>query len=89
MINPLFLFFFPSLSLHSSLFYPILNHVNIIEIFSMKELEVQEQAVDASSPFIIRLDGVSFYTFTKGVTKPFDDRITRAMVKTAKDLLEK
>ncbi|RKO97152.1 hypothetical protein CAUPRSCDRAFT_3681, partial [Caulochytrium protostelioides] len=43
--------------------------------------------IPPESPFVVRLDGVSFYRLTKGVTKPFDLRITRAMRRTAMDLM--
>jgi tRNA(His) 5'-end guanylyltransferase len=38
---------------------------------------------------LIRLDGSSFHTFLIGIQKPFDDRITQAMIQTTKDLLFK
>lgn len=37
-------------------------------------------------PIIIRLDGVSFHTFTKGLNRPFDARLTRCMVETTRFL---
>lgn len=37
-------------------------------------------------PFIIRVDGKAFHTFTKGVVKPFDKIIEHAMIKTAEAL---
>lgn len=43
--------------------------------------------LQANLPFVIRLDGVSFSTFTKGLIKPFDQRLTDAMVETTKDLV--
>lgn len=42
----------------------------------------------ALQPYIVRLDGVSFKRFTTGMAKPFDPRFTRAMLLTARDLLE-
>ena len=38
---------------------------------------------------IARIDGHNFSTFTRGFEKPFDLRLTYAMVSTAQDLLEK
>jgi hypothetical protein len=45
--------------------------------------------VSNSLAFIIRVDGVSFHTFTKGLKGPMDSRLTRCMVKTTIDLVEK
>lgn len=42
----------------------------------------------ASQPYVVRLDGVSFKRLTTGMAKPFDPRFIRAMLLTARDLLE-
>ncbi|KAJ3124918.1 hypothetical protein HK098_000745 [Nowakowskiella sp. JEL0407] len=56
----------------------------------MKSFEtLTEQTVPPTSPFVIRLDGVSFRTYTKGMKAPFDERMSIAMVETTKDLVEK
>jgi tRNA(His) guanylyltransferase len=56
----------------------------------LKEVEGQvDMTVEAHQPFFIRLDGCTFSTFLKGVVKPFDYRITNAMVKTTADLVSK
>lgn len=39
-------------------------------------------------PIVVRLDGRSFSSFTRGMDKPFDVRMTRAMVDTTKALVE-
>lgn len=39
-------------------------------------------------PVIIRLDGNNFHNWTKGLDKPFDDRLTKLMVETTKFLVE-
>ena len=39
--------------------------------------------------FIIRIDGVAFHTFTKGLNSPMDSRLTRCMIQTTIDLVEK
>lgn len=39
-------------------------------------------------PVIIRLDGKAFHTFTKGMVKPFDSVLTKAMQETMKYLCE-
>ena len=38
-------------------------------------------------PVIIRLDGRSFHTFTKGLKRPYDVRLSKAMIDTTKDLV--
>ena len=40
------------------------------------------------TPVIIRLDGVAFHTFTKGLKKPFDDILIKSMQDTMKYLCE-
>jgi tRNA(His) guanylyltransferase len=39
------------------------------------------------SPFMARLDGHSFATFTRGIARPFDRRLATAMRRTAADLM--
>ena len=39
------------------------------------------------TPVIVRIDGRAFHTFTKGLKKPFDDVLSRAMARTAEYLL--
>jgi len=39
------------------------------------------------TPVIIRLDGKSFHTFTKGFDKPFDERLMKIMIETTKFLV--
>lgn len=56
----------------------------------LKPLEATvDVAVPPTQPFVIRLDGVAFSTFTKGLPRPFDPRLTEAMVSTTIDLLTK
>lgn len=38
---------------------------------------------------IVRLDGAAFHTFTKGLMRPFDERLSELMVLTTKALVEK
>ncbi|KAI8803967.1 tRNAHis guanylyltransferase-domain-containing protein [Cladochytrium replicatum] len=56
-------------------------------------LKVFEKQTDAAVPpesmYVIRLDGVAFHTFTKGLKAPFDDRLTDSMVRTTVDLVAK
>lgn len=53
----------------------------------MKSYETTE-IVSPNLPFIVRADGKTFSTYTRGLNKPFDDRFQQAMVKTANGLLE-
>jgi len=39
-------------------------------------------------PVIIRLDGKSFHSYTRGCDKPFDEHLSRAMCLTATDLIK-
>ncbi|CAF5196059.1 unnamed protein product, partial [Rotaria magnacalcarata] len=56
----------------------------------VKELEaISDQRLDSSYPFVVRIDGVSFRNYTRGFTKPFDQRMTRAFIRTSADLLQR
>lgn len=39
-------------------------------------------------PVIARVDGRSFHSFTKGLTRPYDERLSRLMIETTKFLVE-
>lgn len=39
-------------------------------------------------PVIARLDGRAFHTFTRGLAKPYDERLSRAMIETTKFLVD-
>jgi len=55
----------------------------------MKRYEAETgTSVDAARPVVIRLDGHSFSTYSRGFARPYDLRIHRAMVNTGVDLLE-
>lgn len=55
----------------------------------MKEYEkdTTSQFLRGDLPWIVRLDGHHFSKFTRGFTKPFDQRLANAMIKTCCDLL--
>ena len=56
----------------------------------MKKLEAKyEMRILPTVPFILRLDGKNFSTFTRGFKRPFDYNFVIAMVKTMNDLLVK
>lgn len=40
-------------------------------------------------PLVARLDGRGFHTFCKGLTKPFDDRLSKLMQRVMRDLVER
>ncbi|KXS13116.1 hypothetical protein M427DRAFT_113653 [Gonapodya prolifera JEL478] len=48
-----------------------------------------DTALPPEQPFVVRLDGVAFSTFTKDLPRPFDRRLSNAMVATSVDLVEK
>jgi tRNA(His) guanylyltransferase len=55
----------------------------------MKEYEnVWRTKLPRKHPVIIRVDGKSFHTFTKGMDKPFDERLITCMRRTAEYLLQ-
>jgi tRNA(His) 5'-end guanylyltransferase len=39
-------------------------------------------------PVVVRLDGRAFHTFTRGLQRPYDARLSRSMIETAKYLVE-
>jgi Uncharacterized conserved protein len=55
----------------------------------MKRYEaVSQTKLMNRTPVIMRLDGKAFHTFTRGLEKPFDDRLNRAMSFTMQTLCE-
>lgn len=52
------------------------------------EHQFTEHKIDPSLPFIARVDGKAFHTYTKRMHKPFDYRFIKAMQETAKKLTE-
>ncbi len=45
--------------------------------------------LDESQPMCVRLDGKAFHTFTRGLARPYDKRLSDAMVETMNYLVEK
>lgn len=45
--------------------------------------------LDESQPMCVRLDGKAFHTFTRGLARPYDQRLSDAMVATMNYLVEK
>ena len=52
------------------------------------EHQFTDYTIDPTIPFIARVDGKAFHTYTKKMDKPFDLRFIKAMCKTAKKLTE-
>lgn len=57
----------------------------------MKGYEAQTCSISMipGLPVVARLDGRSFSTFTKGLKRPYDERLSRLMVETTKMLVER
>jgi tRNA(His) 5'-end guanylyltransferase len=57
----------------------------------VKELESVSAKIvlDENQPICVRLDGKSFHSFTKGLNKPYDERLSKAMIDTMNYLVEK
>jgi len=57
----------------------------------VKELESASAKVvlDESQPICVRLDGKAFHTFTRGLARPYDERLSKAMIDTMNYLVEK
>lgn len=47
-----------------------------------------ERRLDVTLPVYARIDGRSFSTFTRGMSRPFDQRMTDAMIETTKYLVQ-
>ena len=56
----------------------------------MKEFELSEagRKIMKGLPFIARLDGRAFHMFTKGLKRPYDERMSLCMIETAKFLVK-
>lgn len=57
----------------------------------VKELESISAKVklNEDQPICVRLDGKAFHTFTKGLKRPYDERLSSAMIQTMNYLVEK
>ncbi|NCP98212.1 hypothetical protein GW796_00695 [archaeon] len=56
----------------------------------VKNLEMAQASLclDEDSPICVRIDGKSFHTYTKGLVRPFDKRLSQAMIDTTNFLVE-
>jgi tRNA(His) 5'-end guanylyltransferase len=57
----------------------------------LKQVEQVEAGRKGSNqlPLLARLDGKAFHTFTRGLKRPYDERLTKLMIDTTKYLVEK
>lgn len=62
--------------------------ISLGDRIKMYEHMFTQYTVDPSIPFLARVDGRSFSTFTSKLTKPFDHKFTYAMCETAKVLVD-
>lgn len=46
-------------------------------------------SLPAMEPFVVRLDGVAFRNYTSSMQKPFDKNLTKAIILTARDLIQR
>ena len=54
-----------------------------------KESVYTSLTIDPDTPFCVRLDGKAFHTYTRGLKRPFDERLSKAMVETMNYMVEK
>lgn len=54
-----------------------------------KSFEQTKDYIESHKPLVIRLDGNSFHSYTKGMEKPFDSDLINAMQQTTAALVEK
>lgn len=68
-----------------------MSRLNLTDDFGdrMKAYEAveTERTLDSALPIYARIDGRSFSRFTRGMTRPFDSRLTEAMIETTKYLV--
>lgn len=53
-----------------------------------KEYIYTQKSVEKDKPFCVRLDGKAFHTFTKGLKRPFDKRLSDIMIQTMNYLVK-
>lgn len=55
----------------------------------MYEAPTTNRVIFKGQPIIARLDGKSFHTFTKGLSRPYDERLKNLMVAITKELVDR
>ena len=66
-----------------------LKHDMLGNRMKMYEAATTSRIAYKGLPIVARLDGKSFSTFTKGLCKPYDERMSKLMVMTTKDLVDR
>ena len=59
------------------------DKIKALESISAKE------TLDENLPIMVRIDGKAFHTFTRGLKRPYDARLSKAMIDTMNYLLDK
>ena len=54
----------------------------------MYESKTTSSKLDSTLPVVVRLDGKSFSKFTKGLKRPYDERLSKLMIETTKFLVK-
>lgn len=55
---------------------------------TIKSLEAKyDILLEPGTPFVVRLDGCAFKTYTNGFVRPFDVRLAEALIRTMNDLI--
>jgi tRNA(His) guanylyltransferase len=62
---------------------PLGDRVKAFESASAKVL------LDENQPLCVRIDGKAFHTYTKGLERPYDERLSKIMIETTNYLVEK
>ena len=55
----------------------------------MYEAPTTSRVIFKGQPIVARLDGKSFHTFTKGLSRPYDERLKNLMVAITKELVDR
>jgi len=55
----------------------------------MYESTTTSRTIFKGQPIVARLDGKSFHTFTRGLARPYDERLKNLMVATMRTLMVK
>ena len=55
----------------------------------MYEATTTGRVIFKGQPIVARLDGKSFHTFTKGLSRPYDERLKNLMVAITKELVDR
>lgn len=57
----------------------------------VKDFELSQAGLclDETQPICVRIDGKAFHTYTKGLARPFDERLSQSMVNTMNFLVER